>query len=577
MRGLDYNKFKKVKSDKQSTTLRHEDGHELRIAHKPLSDKHLGELTRLPMAEGGDVSQTEPSFAEKIGRRVNSGIKSFVDEGKKGFESLVNPLPEGVAPDSPAAGLEKATQEFSTGLVAGEQPKNIGPGTPVPVDPKTFPPQDVFKQGIVESEPIPPSSPLAPSLGTQPGATSSELEGPTQAPQQTQQVPAPAPVAPKSLIQAEAKTRSPEQAGMDAKQAMVDEQGAFREDLALGHIQPKTYHELFQDQSTLGKIASVFGMFLGGLGGGLTGKPNAYMEAMDKLIQRDLESQEKSNTNSQNWYNLRIKNMEAGLEGRKLTLAEKQQARAMAESDMLESTFHHLKLKASGNPSDPQVQKAQLALGQLYPVVQAKINNITDLAASAEAYSKTPQGQIASLTPAQKEADTQFAKEYTEWNSGDREKTVSAIRQLKEAKNALEKDPSLSGGLTGVLPDRLTSDRVLRQRARILNVGLQSLKQMFPGSISDSERRAALEAMYNEKAGAKTNVSNLDSKIAELQNRVDQRDKQASEYETRGTLSKFKSDKSNSEAVPETIERLDPKSGRTVVFDAKTKKPLRFK
>ncbi len=48
---LDTSKFKKIKADKHSTTMRHEDGHELTIAHKALSPKMRGQLIAMPAAE----------------------------------------------------------------------------------------------------------------------------------------------------------------------------------------------------------------------------------------------------------------------------------------------------------------------------------------------------------------------------------------------------------------------------------------------------------------------------------------------------------------------------------------------
>jgi len=48
--------FKKLKSDKDTTVLRHKDGHEIRIAHSALSPKVRAELHALPMADGGPVA-----------------------------------------------------------------------------------------------------------------------------------------------------------------------------------------------------------------------------------------------------------------------------------------------------------------------------------------------------------------------------------------------------------------------------------------------------------------------------------------------------------------------------------------
>lgn len=57
--GLDLSRFKKVSSDKKTTTLRHAKGHEIRVAHSGLTPKMREHLERLPMAEGGEVEKLD--------------------------------------------------------------------------------------------------------------------------------------------------------------------------------------------------------------------------------------------------------------------------------------------------------------------------------------------------------------------------------------------------------------------------------------------------------------------------------------------------------------------------------------
>ncbi len=66
-------KFKRVGADKVSTTLRHDDGHEIKIAHGVLSPKLRGHLAELPLYKGGEIKkqpkqaapdQTPPSMVE---------------------------------------------------------------------------------------------------------------------------------------------------------------------------------------------------------------------------------------------------------------------------------------------------------------------------------------------------------------------------------------------------------------------------------------------------------------------------------------------------------------------------------
>lgn len=94
---MDLSKFRKVAADDKSTTLRHEDGHEMRIAHSALSPKVRGQLAALPeaMAEGGTPSpkpsdssppNIDPVKAKQFEKGFNSGdvsIGKAIDNAKK--------------------------------------------------------------------------------------------------------------------------------------------------------------------------------------------------------------------------------------------------------------------------------------------------------------------------------------------------------------------------------------------------------------------------------------------------------------------------------------------------------------
>lgn len=61
---LDLSKFKKISSDKHSTLMRHEDGHELKLDHKTIEPKVRGMLAKMPaMAGGGKVAAQEEDHA----------------------------------------------------------------------------------------------------------------------------------------------------------------------------------------------------------------------------------------------------------------------------------------------------------------------------------------------------------------------------------------------------------------------------------------------------------------------------------------------------------------------------------
>lgn len=77
---------------------------------------------------------------------------------------------------------------------------------------------------------------------------------------------------------------------------------AFYDDLQNGQIHPKTYSDLYEKKSTLGKIGTLFGLLVSGAGSGLAHQSNAVLDMMNKEIERDLEAQKTNQSNKQNWY-----------------------------------------------------------------------------------------------------------------------------------------------------------------------------------------------------------------------------------------------------------------------------------
>lgn len=73
-------------------------------------------------------------------------------------------------------------------------------------------------------------------------------------------------------------------------------------DMATGQIHPKTYSDLFDNKSTLGKIGTLFGLLVSGAGSGLAHQSNAVLDMMNKEIDRDLDAQKTNQSNRQNWF-----------------------------------------------------------------------------------------------------------------------------------------------------------------------------------------------------------------------------------------------------------------------------------
>jgi hypothetical protein len=75
-------------------------------------------------------------------------------------------------------------------------------------------------------------------------------------------------------------------------------------DLAANPIHAKNMQDLFAEKSTLGKIGTMFGLMVGGMGSGLSHQPNAALAMMQNQINNDLQAQQSSKTGAQNFLNM---------------------------------------------------------------------------------------------------------------------------------------------------------------------------------------------------------------------------------------------------------------------------------
>lgn len=72
---LDLSKFSKVSSDKHTTTLKHDKGHTIKLAHGALEPKLRKQLESLPMADGGKVTDKKRLEIEPIEKTSKGGVK----------------------------------------------------------------------------------------------------------------------------------------------------------------------------------------------------------------------------------------------------------------------------------------------------------------------------------------------------------------------------------------------------------------------------------------------------------------------------------------------------------------------
>lgn len=158
-----------------------------------------------------------------------------------------------------------------------------------------LPEQDVSEPEQIIPQDTAPAPPPAPEQGGFSVVPNGSFSAPTNVPQETQ----PWSAAPQAV--------APDAPDPDlTPQGKIQEQIAHANDVASGQIHPKTYHDLFAEKSTLGKIGTIFGLLLSGAGSGLAHQPNMLMDMMNKQLDKDLEAQKQNKDNARNF--LSVKN-----------------------------------------------------------------------------------------------------------------------------------------------------------------------------------------------------------------------------------------------------------------------------
>lgn len=211
-------------------------------------------------------------------------------------------------------------------------------------------------------------------------APQENLQEPTPSPQleEQRQVASEPQVAPPQAITPEL---TPQQKYDQARAAYINdnaakmgaEDAAWDQDMANGHIQPKTLHDLYASKGTLGKIGTLFGMLVSGAGSGLAHQPNALLEMMNKEIDRDLEAQKNSKEGARNFLKLHAENELMKAQGKKLGVETEGLILNNAKNKMLLHQVHNLQELNNTLPPDQRAQGQQVLDGLIKPGVYQKI------------------------------------------------------------------------------------------------------------------------------------------------------------------------------------------------------------
>jgi hypothetical protein len=140
------------------------------------------------------------------------------------------------------------------------------------------------------------------------------------------------------------------------------------------------------------------------------------------------------------------------------------------------------------------------------------------------------------LTEAEKVVDKEFAQEYNAWTSGGAKSARLEIDKLKGVADSLRKQEVTTGGLTGVFPDRITSNRVLKARADVESTVMNSLRAILGAAFTEKEGQRIIKATWNEADSTENNLARLDRLVSDLENKASDKNNKARYLEANGTL-----------------------------------------
>lgn len=263
---FDLNKFKKVNSDRHTTTLRHPDGHDIKIAHKALSPKMRKELMDMPGHE-------------------QDGVQHFADGGMSEPQASIMPSEEQmimqeanqVNQPQPEAAPQVASAE-----VMPEQPQQQMAAAPAPKEDLMG--YDAYQKNTMEGV---NEQKQGINLGAKAQAQQAQLED-------------------KFLKDSADAQKALMETHQQHTNDLEQENAHFMDDLNKKHIDPNHF---WADKSTGQKLATGVGLILGGFAAGTNGGHNPVMENLNKQIDRDIESQKMNMGKTENLLSLNMKRM----------------------------------------------------------------------------------------------------------------------------------------------------------------------------------------------------------------------------------------------------------------------------
>jgi len=140
----------------------------------------------------------------------------------------------------------------------------------------------------------------------------------------------------------------------------------------------------------------------------------------------------------------------------------------------------------------------------------------------------------------QKKLDQDWAVDYNEWTSGGADTAVTEIGKLQDVVNNLEAGSVSTGGMTGVLGDRLTSNKVLSARADVQSTVMSSLKAILGAQFTEKEGDRIIKNTWNEADSTANNAARIKRLIGDLGSKAEAKNKKSQYFKNNNaTLAGF--------------------------------------
>lgn len=550
---LDFKKFKHVKSDDKTTTLQHDDGHTLMINHKSLSKDNQAQLKALAGMSKGKSEDKKEEPKQKYAEGTD-----YIEQLTSGENDQSNPPMSSTPPPSespPSAPMDA----IPTPAPAPQDTRVQSDASPDPMQT----PKAVEQQQIPEStEPV-VKEPSDPALDHQMGlesAESSEIQGAQgkakaigDLGKQQEAI---------QQKQAQAQQTALEHFQAASKQSQ-DEYDNFVHDIQNSHVDPENY---WKDHS---KIATGIGIILGGFNP--TNNPNAAIGFLNHQMDRNLEAQAKDLGRKENLLSANLNHFKNLKDAADMTRLQQ------------EAIVTHQLEAAAAKAQDPMAKaNALAAIGQIkreYAPLKMQMDARRAMMSLSNSTNENPSDTsayehgVAMLQMVNPES----AKQYRELlvpgvgvakiapPPAAREEMIGAQKLINASKDLMNysKTHNNTNPLSAEHTYGVTKAMILQQNVR----------EGLLGTVFRESEKPLLEKFINENPASAFKTFTTQPKLKAI---IDSTENNLNVTKAGYGIPVHKGMESGSSA-PSTIERLDPKTGKTVVYDAKTKKPLRFK